>query len=241
MTSRDTQPDRTERAAGIPIGPLPADSRSQRTPHPPDRDRVVVHSRTTPRTTPAARSGSSAAPPTAPNRPSGHGTPPRKRSGPETRPTTTRRAYRTRRSASSPDTTPDCATSSAPVTPLAVSWDRGKAADKVGVVWFSDGSTLPLASYLALLHHAGARADGTPPRGTVTWTAAPRWPTAAGRAGRATNRSAGAPEALGAARRRGPGGHGRDRRVEQTPIPAPRVKTRRPQRSLRWRSKGRGR
>ncbi len=62
-----------------------------------------------------------------------------------------------------------------PVVPLAVSWDHGKAADSAGVVWFSDGSTLPLDSYLALLHHAGARAGGAPPRGTVTWTAAPRW------------------------------------------------------------------
>ena len=63
-----------------------------------------------------------------------------------------------------------------PVVPLAVSWDHGKDADSAGVVWFSNGSTLPLESYLALLHHAGARAAGAPPQGTVTWTAAPRWP-----------------------------------------------------------------
>ena len=62
------------------------------------------------------------------------------------------------------------------IVPLAVSWDGGKAAESAGVVWFSDGSTLPLASYLALLHHAGARAEGAPPRGTITWTAAPGWP-----------------------------------------------------------------
>ena len=62
-----------------------------------------------------------------------------------------------------------------PVVPVAVSWDHGKNADSAGVVWFSDGSTLPLESYLALLHHAGARAGGAPPQGTVTWTAAPRW------------------------------------------------------------------
>ncbi|MCY4121750.1 MAG: hypothetical protein OXG72_12605 [Acidobacteria bacterium] len=62
------------------------------------------------------------------------------------------------------------------IVPLAVSWDRGRAADSAGVVWFSDGSTLPLESYLALLHHAGARAGGAPPQGTVTWTAAPGWP-----------------------------------------------------------------
>ena len=60
--------------------------------------------------------------------------------------------------------------------PLAVSWDGGNAADNAGVVWFSDGSTLPLESYLALLHHAGARAGGAPPRETITWTAAPGWP-----------------------------------------------------------------
>lgn len=62
------------------------------------------------------------------------------------------------------------------VVPVAVSWDRGKAADSAGVVWFSDGSTLPLESYLALLHHAGARAGGAPPQGTTTWTAAAGWP-----------------------------------------------------------------
>jgi len=62
-----------------------------------------------------------------------------------------------------------------PVVPLAVSWDHGRDADSAGVVWFSDGSTLPLESYLALLHHAGVRAGGAPPRGTVTWTAAARW------------------------------------------------------------------
>ena len=60
--------------------------------------------------------------------------------------------------------------------PVAVSWDRGKAADNAGVVWFSDGSTLPLESYLALLHHAGACAGGAPPQGTITWTATARWP-----------------------------------------------------------------
>ena len=62
------------------------------------------------------------------------------------------------------------------VVPLAVSWDRGNAAENAGVVWFSDGSTLPLQSYLALLHHTGARAEGAPPPGTITWTAAPGWP-----------------------------------------------------------------
>ena len=62
------------------------------------------------------------------------------------------------------------------VVPLAVSWDRGRAADSAGVVWFSDGSTLPLESYLALLQHAGARAEGAPPQGTITWTAAAGWP-----------------------------------------------------------------
>lgn len=62
-----------------------------------------------------------------------------------------------------------------PVVPRAVSWDHGATADSAGVVWFSDGSTLPLQSYLALLHHAGARASGEPPLGTVTWTPARRW------------------------------------------------------------------
>ena len=62
------------------------------------------------------------------------------------------------------------------VVPLAVSWDHGKASETAGVVWFSDGATLPLESYLALLHHAGARAEGAPPQGTITWTAAPGWP-----------------------------------------------------------------
>ena len=62
------------------------------------------------------------------------------------------------------------------IVPLSVSWDRGKAADNAGVVWFSNGSTLPLESYVALLHHAGDRAGGAPPRGTITWTAAARWP-----------------------------------------------------------------
>ena len=61
------------------------------------------------------------------------------------------------------------------IVPLAVSWDRGSAADSAGVVWFSDGTTLPLESYLALLHHAGARAEGAPPQGNITWTAAPQW------------------------------------------------------------------
>ena len=62
------------------------------------------------------------------------------------------------------------------IVPLAVSWDHGNATDNAGVVWFSDGSTLPLESYLALLHHAGARAEGAPPQGTITWTATPDWP-----------------------------------------------------------------
>jgi hypothetical protein len=61
-----------------------------------------------------------------------------------------------------------------PIVPLAVSWDRGTPDESAGVIWFSDGSTLPLTSHLALLHHAGADGSAAPHTG-ITWTAAPRW------------------------------------------------------------------
>ena len=222
MTIRDTQPARAERAAGIPLGryrPQP----SQRTPHPPDRGRVIALSNDAahdPRR-PFWIVGRAADGPDDAGRP-WHGTAETLWAGDPPDDSATRIPHPALGQLAGHDAR--LRESSAPVTPLAVSWDRGKAADRTGVIWFSDGSTLPLPSYLALLHHAGARADGTPPRGTVTWDGRSTLAAAAGRARRATDRRAGAPETLGAARRRGPDGHGRDRRVERAPIPATRVR-----------------
>ena len=56
--------------------------------------------------------------------------------------------------------------------PVAISWDHGRQTDEAGVVWYSDGSTLPLPTYCAVLHHAGARKTAEPPE-PLTWTAAP--------------------------------------------------------------------
>lgn len=174
MTIRDTQPGRAERAAGIPLGryrPQP----SQRTPHPPDRGRVIALSNDAahdPRR-PFWIVGRAADGPDDAGRP-WHGTAETLWAGDPPDDSATRIPHPALGQLAGHDAR--LRESSAPVTPLAVSWDRGKAADSPGVIWFSDGSTLPLPSYLALLHHAGARADGTPPRGTVTWTAAPRWP-----------------------------------------------------------------
>ena len=59
--------------------------------------------------------------------------------------------------------------------PLAISWDHGRQTDEAGVVWYSDGSTLALPTYCAVLHHAGARKTAEPPE-PVAWTAAPDCP-----------------------------------------------------------------
>ena len=56
--------------------------------------------------------------------------------------------------------------------PLAISWDHGRQTDEAGVVWYSNGSTLPLRTYCAALHHARARKTAETPEG-ITWTAAP--------------------------------------------------------------------
>ena len=56
--------------------------------------------------------------------------------------------------------------------PLAISWDHGRQTDEAGVVWYSDGSTLPLRTYCEVLHHAGARKTAEP-LAPLTWTAAP--------------------------------------------------------------------
>ena len=61
------------------------------------------------------------------------------------------------------------------MAPLAVSWDHGRQTDEAGVVWYSDGSTLPLPAYCAVLHYAGAKNTAEPPE-RIAWTAAPGCP-----------------------------------------------------------------
>ncbi len=63
------------------------------------------------------------------------------------------------------------------VGPLAISWDHGRQSDEAGVVWYTDGSTLPLPTYCAALQHAATSPawKGSTPR-ALTWTAAPDCP-----------------------------------------------------------------
>ena len=174
MTIVGTPTNRAERAAGIPLGRYRPTPR-QRRPHPPDRGRVIALSNDAahdPRR-PFWMIGDASDAPGEPDR-RWHaaadalwaGEPPD--DGATRIPAAAMRMLAGRDARRRED--------ARAVVPLAVSWDRGKAAESAGVVWFSDGSTLPLESYLALLHHAGARAGGEPPQGTITWTAAPRWP-----------------------------------------------------------------
>ena len=58
------------------------------------------------------------------------------------------------------------------VAPIAISWNNGRQTDEAGVVWYSDGSTLPLPTYCEVLHHAGARKTAEPPK-PLAWTTAP--------------------------------------------------------------------
>jgi len=174
VTILEPPADRSERAAGVPLGRCRPAPRRRR-PHPPDRGRVIALSNDTgydPRR-PFWMVGHAADAPDQPNR-RWHaaadalwaGDPPddgaTRIPSPAIRLLAGENASRRE--------------GAGPVVPLAVSWDHGERADSAGVVWFSDGSTLPLESYLALLHHAGAGAGGAPPRGSVTWTAAAGWP-----------------------------------------------------------------
>ena len=174
MSSRDTPASRAERTAGIPFGRYRPTPR-QRRPHPPDRRRVIALSNDAlhdPRR-PFWMVGDAADGPGEPDR-RWHaaadalwaGEPPDDGATRILSPAVRLLAGRDARRRNDAQA----------VVPLAVSWDRGKNAESAGVVWFSDGSTLPLESYLALLHHAGARAEGAPPQGTITWTAAAGWP-----------------------------------------------------------------
>ena len=61
------------------------------------------------------------------------------------------------------------------VAPLAISWDHGRQSDEAGVVWYTDGSTLPLPTYCAALHHAATSLPEGINR-ALTWTAAPGCP-----------------------------------------------------------------
>ena len=174
MTSVKLPRRRTERAAGIPLNGYHPTPR-QRRPHPPDRGRVIALSndaRHDPRR-PFWMVGDAADAAGEPDR-RWHaaadalwaGEPPD--DGANRIPSPAIRLLAGRDARRRED--------ARAIVPLAVSWDRGRAADNAGVLWFSDGSTLPLESYLALLHHAGARAEGAPPQGTITWTAAASWP-----------------------------------------------------------------
>ena len=173
MTILDTPAGRAERAAGIPLGryrPAPR----QRRPHPPDRGRVIALSNDAAHDPRRAfwMVGDAADAPGEPDR-RWHAAADALWAGEPPDDGATRIPAAAMRMLAGRDARrrEDART----VVPLAVSWDRGKAADGAGVVWFSDGSTLPLESYLALLHHAGARAGGAPPQGNITWTAAPQW------------------------------------------------------------------
>lgn len=165
-------PGRAERAAGIPLAryrPAP----SQRRPQPPDRGQVIRLSNDAahdPRH-PFWIVGRAADGPGETDRP-WHATRHELWTGDPPDDDATRIPHPCLRQLAGHDARREGA---GPVVPVAVSWDGGKAADSAGVVWFSDGSTLQLESYLALLHHAGARATGEPPRGTLTWTPARRW------------------------------------------------------------------
>ena len=161
-----------ERAAGIPLSRYRPVAR-QRRPHPPDRARVIAVSNDAahdPRL-PFWIVGQAADGPGEPDRP-WHATAEALWAGDPPDDGAIRIPHPAMRRLTGPDARRR--DGARPVVPLAVSWDRGQAAESAGVVWFSDGSTLPLASYLALLHHAGAGANGAP-RPAVTWTAAPRW------------------------------------------------------------------
>ena len=172
MSILDRPPGRAERTAGIPLARYRPEP-SERRPHPPDRGQVIT------------LSNDAAHDPRRPFWIVGHAA-----DGPGE---ADRPWHATRHELWAGNPPDDCAThiphpcirqlaghdarreGSKHIVPLAVSWDDGKAADSAGVVWFSDGSTLQLESYLALLHHAGARATGEPPHGTLTFTPGRRW------------------------------------------------------------------
>ena len=61
------------------------------------------------------------------------------------------------------------------ILPVAISWDHGDEVMDAGVVWYDDGSTLPLETCCALLDHTGA-GDGTDPFAGLSWTSAPGRP-----------------------------------------------------------------
>ena len=163
---------RAERAAGVPLSryrPVPR----RRRPHPPDRGRVIALSNDAAHDPklPFWVVGQAADGPDEPDR-LWHATPEALWAGDPPADGATRIPHPAMRQLAGKDARRR--DGARPVVPLAVSWDRGSTAESAGVIWFSDGSTLPLASYLALLHHAGAGADGVP-YPAVTWTAAPHW------------------------------------------------------------------
>ena len=174
MAILDTRIGKTDRAAGIPIGRYRPEPQRRR-PHPPDRGRVIALSNDAahdPRR-PFWIVGYAADGPGKPDR-AWHATAQALWAGDPPDDGASRIPHPSLRQLAGDDAR--LRENAAPIVPLAVSWDRGQNSDNAGVVWFSDGSTLPLDSYLGLLHHAGATAAGAPPRGSITWTAAPRWP-----------------------------------------------------------------
>lgn len=172
MKTPDTGPDKARRALGIPLA-LYRPKPRQRRPQPADRAQLILLSNDAAIDVrqPFWIVGDAVDGPDEPERP-WHGTRDALWAGQPPDDDATRVPQPALGALAGHDARRDGA---APVVPLAISWDGGSARDTAGVIWFSDGSTLPLQSYLALLHHAGARAPGEAPAGALTWTPARHW------------------------------------------------------------------